>query len=44
MLRADDVNHGRQHDLDDMGIAKTAREEKKRARDAKQKQAKNDAR
>jgi len=37
VLRADDVNHGLQHDLDEMGIAKTAREEKKRARDAKQK-------
>src|SRR5579885_1143300 len=35
VLRAEDVNRGRQHDLDDMGIAKTAREEKKRARDAK---------
>ena len=35
VLRADDVNHGLQHDLDDKGIAKTAREEKKRARDAK---------
>jgi uncharacterized radical SAM superfamily Fe-S cluster-containing enzyme len=38
VLRADDVNHGLQHDLDDIGVAKTAREEKKRARDAKQKQ------
>src|ERR1700726_3064651 len=37
VLRADDVNRERQHDLDDKGIAKTAREEKKRARDAKQK-------
>ncbi len=35
MLRAEDVNRGRQHDLDDLGIAKTAREEKKRARDQK---------
>ncbi len=35
VLRAEDVNHGVQHDLDDLGIAKTAREEKKRARDAK---------
>jgi 7,8-dihydro-6-hydroxymethylpterin dimethyltransferase len=43
VLRADDVNRERQHDLDDMGIAKTAREEKKRARDAKlAEQAKND--
>ena len=39
VLRADDVNKQRQHDLDDLGIAKTAREEKKRARDAKQKEA-----
>ena len=35
VLRADDVNHGLQHDLDEVGIAKTAREEKKRARDLK---------
>jgi tetraether lipid synthase len=35
VLRADDVNHGLQHDLDELGIAKTAREEKKRARDLK---------
>jgi 7,8-dihydro-6-hydroxymethylpterin dimethyltransferase len=43
ILRADDVNRERQHDLDDKGIAKTAREEKLRARDAKLKeQAKND--
>ncbi len=35
VLRADDVSRERQHDLDDLGIAKTAREEKKRARDAK---------
>jgi uncharacterized radical SAM superfamily Fe-S cluster-containing enzyme len=35
VLREDDVNHGLQHDLDRLGIAKTAREEKKRARDAK---------
>ena len=34
VLRADDVNKLRQHDLDDAGIAKTAREEKTRARDA----------
>jgi hypothetical protein len=32
------VNHGIQHDLDNLGIAKTAREEKKRARDAKLKE------
>jgi 7,8-dihydro-6-hydroxymethylpterin dimethyltransferase len=38
VLRAEDVNHGKQHDLDDLGIAKTAREEKKRARDEKLKQ------
>ncbi len=35
VLRIDDVNHGLQHDLDEKGIAKTAREEKKRARDEK---------
>ena len=39
MLRAEDVNHGLQHDLDKLGIAKTAREEKKRARDQKAKDA-----
>jgi 7,8-dihydro-6-hydroxymethylpterin dimethyltransferase len=33
------VNKGRQHDLDDAGIAKTAREEKTRARDLKAKDA-----
>ena len=38
MLRAKNVNPGRQHDLDDKGIAKTAREEKARARDAALKQ------
>src|SRR6202161_3085790 len=38
VLRADDVNHGLQHDLDSKGIAKNAREEKVRARDAQQKQ------
>ena len=37
------MNRERQHDLDDKGIAKTAREEKIRARDAKLKeQAKNE--
>jgi 7,8-dihydro-6-hydroxymethylpterin dimethyltransferase len=41
-LRAEDVNHGIQHDLDNLGIAKTAREEKKRARDEKLKQAENE--
>ena len=35
VLRADDVQHAKQHDLDKLGIAKTAREEKKRARDEK---------
>ena len=35
VLREEDVNHGLQHDLDKLGIAKTAREEKKRARDQK---------
>src|SRR5579885_1134762 len=35
VLRTEDVNRERQHDLDHLGIAKTAREEKKRARDAK---------
>jgi hypothetical protein len=33
VLRPDDVNRKRQHDLDDAGIARTAREEKLRARD-----------
>jgi len=43
VLREDDVNRERQHDLEVAGIAKTAREEKLRARDAKLKeQAKND--
>ncbi len=42
MLRAEDVNHGLQRDLDDKGIAKTAREEKKRARDEKLKQAEDE--
>jgi hypothetical protein len=41
VLRADDVNRERQHDLEDKGIAKTAREEKKRARDAKLSEAEN---
>jgi uncharacterized radical SAM superfamily Fe-S cluster-containing enzyme len=41
VLRADDVNRERQHDLDEKGIAKTAREEKKRARDAKLSEAEN---
>ncbi len=34
-LREDLVTNELQHDLDNLGIAKTAREEKKRARDAK---------
>jgi hypothetical protein len=33
VLVDEDVKAGRQHDLDDKGIAKTAREEKTRARD-----------
>ena len=33
VLNEEHVNAGRQHDLDDQGIAKTAREEKARARD-----------
>ena len=42
VLRAEDVNKERQHDLELAGIAKTAREEKLRARDAKLKEdAKN---
>ncbi len=44
VLRAEDVNKERQHDLDDLGIAKTAREEKKRARDLKQKEDAENAR
>ena len=35
MLREDIVTNELQHDLDKLGIAKTAREEKMRARDAK---------
>ena len=42
VLRAEDVNHAKQHDLDELGIAKTAREEKKRARDEKLKQQENE--
>jgi len=42
VLRADDVNHGLQHDLDEKGIAKTAREEKKRQRDERLKEAENE--
>jgi uncharacterized radical SAM superfamily Fe-S cluster-containing enzyme len=43
VLRAEDVNRERQHDLDAKGIAKTAREEKLRARDEKLKQSAKDA-
>src|ERR1700733_1964375 len=42
VLRAEDVNHAKQTDLDKLGIAKTAREEKLRARDEKQKQQENE--
>ncbi len=42
VLRMEDVNRERQHDLDELGIAKTAREEKKRERDAKLKAAENE--
>src|SRR5579863_3473280 len=35
VLRVEDVQHAKQTDLDKLGIAKTAREEKKRARDHK---------
>jgi hypothetical protein len=38
VLREEDVNKKRQTNLDDAGIAKTAREEKVRARDGKLKQ------
>ncbi len=43
-LNAEAVAAGLQHDLDDKGIAKTAREEKIRARDAKLKQTAENAR
>ncbi|HUS06761.1 MAG TPA: radical SAM protein, partial [Bryobacteraceae bacterium] len=42
-LNAIDVQKGKQHDLEDVGIAKNAREEKLRARDEKQKQAAHNA-
>jgi hypothetical protein len=44
-LREEIVTHEVQHDLDKLGIAKTAREEKKRARDSKAEtnKVKNDA-
>ena len=35
ILNKDDVERGRQHDLDAIGVAKNAREEKVRARDEK---------
>src|SRR5438874_1917059 len=41
VLRAEDVERKRQTDLDEKGIAKTAREEKKRERDAKLSEAEN---
>jgi hypothetical protein len=45
VLNLDDVNHGIQHDLDDKGIAKNAREEKLRARNTEMaKKAAEDAR
>ena len=44
VLRADIVTNEIQHDLDTLGIAKTAREEKIRARDAKMKQDAENAR
>jgi uncharacterized radical SAM superfamily Fe-S cluster-containing enzyme len=44
VLNQIDVNHGLQHDLDELGIAKTAREEKKRARDEKLKQTQENER
>ncbi|MEO7650017.1 MAG: radical SAM protein, partial [Bryobacteraceae bacterium] len=44
VLNAEHVAAGLQHDLDDKGIAKTAREEKIRARDAKLKQSAENAR
>ena len=42
-LNAEDVARGKQHDLDDAGIAKNAREEKTRARDEKLKDAAKNA-
>ncbi len=44
VLNQADVNHGLQHDLDELGIAKTAREEKKRARDEKLRQQQDNER
>ncbi len=42
VLRAEDVNRKRQRDLDEAGIAKTAREEKTRARDQKLRDKENE--
>src|SRR5271166_3547845 len=42
LLRDEDVHHAKQQDLDKLGIAKTAREEKTRARDEKLKQQENE--
>jgi tetraether lipid synthase len=42
VLREEDVHHAKQTDLDKLGIAKTAREEKTRARDEKLKQQENE--
>jgi hypothetical protein len=44
LVRDEIVTIEEQHDLDNKGIAKNAREEKTRARDAKQKQTEEDAR
>jgi hypothetical protein len=43
VLRDEDVHRERQHDLDEKGIAKTAREEKTRKRDEALKQKLEDA-
>ncbi|MDX2178606.1 MAG: radical SAM protein [Bryobacteraceae bacterium] len=44
ILRAEDVAKGKQHDLDDLGVAKNAREEKLRARAQKIKEQEENAR
>ncbi len=44
ILRIEDVQHTKQTDLDKLGIAKTAREEKTRARDEKLRQTKENER
>ena len=44
MLREDIITNEVQHDLDRLGIAKTAREEKTRARDAKLREQQENAR